>query len=141
MVTMAVTLPTAFLVVLIEYGTGDLEATSTPAPSLLSLVFGMILFSPLVETALIVLIHNMTRARLGLTGFVAINTVFWAIAHIPLQNVPIAVAMLFIVMSYQYVSFRETIGARRAFWGVCVTHALNNGIAGTTVVLAQRLNL
>lgn len=135
--TMAVTVPLIILTLLVRAMLRYTESESDPDRKALSLVFGAVLFSPFVETALLVLIYKMTWARLGLTGFVMVNTMLWAVAHIPLQPVPIGAAILFLVMSYQYVSFRDGVGARKAFWGVFVFHATNNGIA-TALLLSAR---
>lgn len=135
---MAVNYPLIMLALLVRYALGYTEFESGPGRSVAYVVLAIVLFSPFVETALLVLIYKMTWSRLGLTGFVAVNTSLWAVAHIPLQGVPIGAAVLFLAMSYQYVSFREAVGTRRAFWGVFLVHALNNAIAGAVILLGQR---
>lgn len=99
LVTMAVNYPLIMLALLVRYALGYTEFESGPGRSVAYVVLAIVLFSPFVETALLVLIYKMTWSRLGLTGFVAVNTSLWAVAHIPLQGVPIGAAVLFLAMS------------------------------------------
>lgn len=96
-------------------------------------LLGMVL-APLFETAQIWLVHALTRRWLGLTGFVLVNTVLAYANHVPTTNVPIAAALVFTAMSYQYVSFRDDVGAGRAFAGVAVSHAVYNSVPAMIVV-------
>ena len=99
------------------------------------LIFGSILFSPLIETAVIMLIHASVRPWLGLTGFVLINTGLFAAMHIPFKGFPISSAVGFLFMSYQYVSFRDSLGNGKAFAGVTISHGVNNSIASLLLVI------
>ncbi len=101
------------------------------------IIIGVIL-GPLVETGLISLIHLLTRRWLGISGFVLVNTILFAAMHIPAQVVPIPATIAFLVMSYQYVSFRNDIGRSRAFVGVAVCHAVNNALV---IVLTSTFDL
>lgn len=92
-------------------------------------IVGVIIFAPLAKTGLILLVHLLTRRWLGVTGFVLVSTVLFAGLHVPTQVVPIPAAMLFCVMSYQYVSFRDDVGRSRAFMGVAACYAVNNSVA------------
>ena len=107
----------------------DYPPSPEPKRSLLGMAFGMILFAPLTETALLVLIHKMTRPCLGAGGFILVNTVLFGLMHIPSKGIPAAAIVQFFMMSYQYVSFRDALGPGRAFSGVAVSHGVNNGIA------------
>jgi hypothetical protein len=99
-------------------------------------VFGAVVVSPVLETLFVVLIYRLTRARLGLTGFVLITTVLAAAAHAPFRTLPpIGAAIAFALMSYQYASFREQLGFSRAYWGVSLAHATNNGV-GVVLMLS-----
>ena len=94
----------------------------------LELAFLGVVLAPVLETALIVLVHAMTRRWLGLTGFVLVNTALAYVNHIPTTDVPIAAALVFSAMSYQYVSFRDDVGRGRVFAGVAVSHAVCNSV-------------
>ncbi len=103
----------------------------TPAPKrgLVEMAFSVVLFAPLAETAILVLIYKMTKPYLGVGGFILVNTALFGLLHIPSKGIPVANAVGFLMMSYQYVSFHNALGPRRAFAGVAVSHGMNNGIA------------
>ena len=90
---------------------------------------------------MILLMHLLTRRWLGITGFVLVNTTMFATAHIPTQIVPIPATMLFLVMSCQYISFRNDVGRWKAFAGVAVCHAVNNGIGVSFGLVSGLLGL
>lgn len=98
-----------------------------------------VVLAPLFETALIWLVHALTRRWLGLTGFVLVNTILAYANHVPTTSVPIAAALVFTAMSYQYVSFRDGVGAGRAFAGVAVSHAVCNSIPTLIVAVESVL--
>ena len=88
-----------------------------------------IVFAPVFETLGIMLVHLLTRRWIGVTGFVAVSTVLAYVMHgPPLAYYPAGPAAAFLIMSYQYVSFRDTLGIGRAFAGVTISHAVSNGI-------------
>lgn len=98
-------------------------------------LFGSILFAPLVETALLVLIYALTWSWLGLSGFVLVNTGVFAAIHIPFKGFPIAATIAFLIMSYQYVSFRNSIGSGKAFAGVVLSHSVINTVSSAIIIL------
>ena len=110
-----------------------------PKPHLVWAAFSMILFAPLVETALLVLIYRMTKPYLGVAGFILVNTVLFGLLHIPSKGIPASATVAFLMMSYQYISFRDALGPRRAFAGVAVSHGVNNGIAFLLIAVAMWL--
>ena len=111
-----------------------------PERSLLSMAFGMILFAPLTETALLVLIYKVTRPYLGVAGFILVNTVLFGLLHIPSKDIPMSATVLFLMMSYQHLSFRDALGPRRAFAGVAVSHGVTNGAAFLLIVIGTWLD-
>jgi len=119
----------AFLLVAAFQGLGQDWPGERRDRSIADWIVEVIIFAPLVETGLILLVHLLTRRWLGVTGFVLVSTVLFTGLHIPTQVLPIPAAMLFCVMSYQYVSFRDDVGRGRAFMGVAACHAVNNGVA------------
>lgn len=98
----------------------------------------LIVLAPLFETALLVLIFKLTVKWAGLTGFMAILTVLAALVHIPNQPILLPAAIAFMMMSYEYASFRQAVGPGRAFAGVAVSHATINTF-GASLFLALRL--
>lgn len=67
----------------------------TRESSLLEMAFGIVLFAPLVETALLVLIYKMTKPYLGIGGFALVNTTLFGLAHIPTQGIPVGAISCF----------------------------------------------
>ena len=131
----------AVLVALAEAFARGATNQETPGPNR-SIVYLAILGSviaPVIETLQIMLVHVLTRRWLGLAGFVAVSTALAYATHgPPLAYYPSGAAAAFLIMSYQYVSFREVLGTGKAFAGVTICHAVSNGI--TTVILAALRN-
>lgn len=121
----------------------EVKDVSRPSDNIPELVFLLLVLAPLLETTLIWLIYASTRRWLGLTGFVLASAVLAYAGHYTPNSVPIAIALVFSAMSYQYVSFRDEIGASRAFAGVAVSHAVYNGfgalILSLEVILERHL--
>ena len=113
------------------------DSRGTASRGTLEVAFLALVLAPLGETAQIWLVHALTRRWLGLTGFVLVNTLLAYAGHVPTTSIPIAAALVFSVMSYQYVSFRDDLGAGRAFAGVTVSHAVCN-IVPVLLVTAER---
>lgn len=111
---------TAILVALLQsFAEGTLNQ-EIPAPdrNIRYFVIVGIVLAPLLETLQIILVHWLTRRWLGLAGFVAASTVLaYAMHGPPLAYYPTGAAAAFLIMSYQYVSFREVLGTGKAFAG------------------------
>ena len=106
-----------------------------PNRSLLYFAILGIVIAPVIETLQIMLVHLLTRRWLGLAGFAAVSTALaYAMHGPPLAYYPSGAAAAFLIMSYQYASFREVLGTSRAFAGVTICHAVSNGV--TTLILA-----
>lgn len=117
------------------------ETSPSPFPAgrgLLELAFLGLVLAPLFETAQIWLVHALTRRWLGLTGFVLVSTILAYVGHIRTTDVPIAAALFFSAMSYQYVSFRDDVGGGQAFAGVAVSHAVYNSVP-TLIIAVEKL--
>ncbi len=96
-----------------------------------------IIVAPLLETGLMVILYRVLYhwLRLGLLGYVIVSVVFWGANHI----VAAWPAVIFIVMSYQYVAFRNALGRSKAFWSVALTHSVYNTILTTVIQLSLAL--
>lgn len=116
----------------------DEEPSPLISRSLVELVVLALVLAPVIETLQIMLVHAATRRWIGLSGFVAASTILAYLLHSPANVMPIVAAFVFLVMSYQYVSFRERLGTGKAFAGVAVTHAVVNSVA-VLVVLVERM--
>ena len=112
-----------------------------PERGLAEMAFSTVLFAPLAETALLVLIYKVTRPYLGVGGFILVNTALFGFLHIPAKGIPAAATVAFLLMSYQYASFRHVLEPGRAFAGVAVSHGVNNGIAFLFIAVATWLDL
>lgn len=110
-------------------GTLDQNTPDRISSILLFAIAGVVI-APVLETLVIMLVHVLTRRWLGLAGFVAANTLLaYALHGPPYTGYSAGAAAAFLIMSYQYESFRERLGTSRAFAGVGVCHAVSNGIA------------
>lgn len=93
--------------------------------------------APVLETWMMTILYRVLYhwLRLGLFGYVTVSAVFWGANHI----VAAWPAFIFIIMSYQYVAFRDALGRSRAFCGVALTHSVYNTIITAIVQLALAL--
>ena len=116
---------------------GSLSERAPPLDlNIVEIVTLLVVFAPISETLGIMLVHLLTRRWLGLAGFVAVSTVLaYALHGPPLASYPAGPAAAFLIMSYQYVSFRDAVGVGKAFAGVTICHAVSNGI--TAIIVAS----
>ena len=118
------------------FATGTLSR-ETPRPSRSTVSFAIlaVVIVPVIETLQIMRVHLLTRRWIGLAGFVAVSTLLaYALHGPPLAYYPAGAAAAFLIMSYQYVSFRDALGVGKAFTGVAICHAVSNGI--TALIMA-----
>lgn len=108
------------------------EPPPSVKPDLFKIVFLGLILAPLFETAQIWLVHALTRRWLGLTGFVLASALLAYAGHAA-NNSPVSAAVAFLLMSYQYVSFRSELGPGKAFAGVAVSHAACNAVPALIV--------
>ena len=109
----AISMTSAALVDAARYSLGFPIFISDEKPSISGLVFGSVLFAPVAETGLLMLVHLLTRRLLGLTGFALVTAALSGVAHYPIKGLPIAQIIGFFLMAYQYASYRDMIGIGR----------------------------
>lgn len=103
------------------------------------LLFEAVLLAPVVETGMLVLLHRITRRRLGVGGFVLQSAALFGPMHLPNFALGVPQTALFLIMAYQHVSFREVVGAGRAYVGVMVSHAVVNAVTSLAALTAQAI--
>lgn len=104
-----------------------------PEPSLLSVavvLLATVVISPLLETAVLALMHwlSVDKLRLPVPAFVLAVMVAAVAAHMPitLARAPVT-AVLFLVFAWQYAGWFARSGRRwLAFGAVALTHAVYN---------------
>ncbi|CEJ13671.1 hypothetical protein BN1110_03995 [bacterium YEK0313] len=99
-----------------------------PSPALL--IGGVLVLAPLIETAVLAVLHWLVARRLGLglPVFAIIAVIAAVLAHVPLsiERSPV-IAALFLVFSWQYSTWFEASGrAGLAFGATALTHAAYN---------------
>lgn len=132
----AAAIPVGVVVLAVQSFLGhETQAPSGVSRGGIELILLTLVLAPLLETAQIWLVHALVRRWFGVMGFVLVSTLLAYMSHGTTYGVPIVSALVFTFMSYQYVSFRGSVGAGRAFAGVAVSHAVYNSVA-TSLVLA-----
>ncbi|WP_439576009.1 hypothetical protein [Phreatobacter sp.] len=111
-----------------------LAGVSAPAPApaaapLALIVVSAVVIAPLIETAVLALVHwlAVVRLKVAVPLFVAAAVVLAVLAHLPVTLVRTPVtAVLFLVFSLQYAGWFAASGWRVALPGVALAHAVYN---------------
>ena len=111
-----------------------LAGTRMPAPvpsglSMTLIVTAAILVTPLIETAVLVILHWLMVMRFGAdrSTFVLAATAAAVMAHTPITLVRTPVtAAIFVVFALQYAGWFGARGWRTAFLGTALAHAVYN---------------
>ncbi|WP_204322963.1 hypothetical protein, partial [Streptococcus pneumoniae] len=98
--------------------------------TLVVILLATVIVSPLLETAVLALVHwlGVDKLRIGVPVFAGIVMVIAVAAHMPLTlaRAPVT-AILFLVFAWQYAGWFAGSGRRwLAFGGVALTHAVYN---------------
>jgi len=107
--------------------------------SIPAVFFGMVVFSPIVETLLMMVVfwflRKFTQVLLKLAVW---SAVLWALFH-SLAWLPwgVIVFWAFVVFSICYLSW-EKVSRSRAFWITSATHAMLNLIPGILTVMSMK---
>ncbi|MDP3544999.1 MAG: hypothetical protein Q8S29_02350 [Phreatobacter sp.] len=117
-----------------------LAGTRVPVPvpaglSMMLVVVAAIFIAPLIETAVLAVLHWLIVARVGADRaiFVLAATVAAVAAHMPVTLVRTPVtAAIFIVFALQYAGWFAARGWRSAFFGTALAHAVYN--AGSLIL-------
>lgn len=131
----ALALGIALLLVPLGWWTAlSLTGTRVPAPgpsplSMTLIVTAAILVAPLIETAVLVILHWLMVVRFGAdrSTFVLAATAAAVMAHTPITLVRTPVtAAIFVVFALQYAGWFGARGWRTAFLGTALAHAVYN---------------
>ncbi|MDP2803693.1 MAG: hypothetical protein Q8O26_17625 [Phreatobacter sp.] len=122
------------LVPLIWWTVLALAGTRVPVPvpsglSTVLIVVAALVIAPLLETAVLALLHWLTIMRIGLprAAFVGVAVAAAVAAHLPLTLVRTPVtATIFVVFAWQYAAWSAARGWRIAFLGTALAHAAYN---------------